>query len=265
MWFPECLSISGRRCQGQWILEALKCKSGYVLSTCASSAEGKMTATPLSHPSAAIWQPHPCISTAAGSPAICWPFSFPQPLRPEWINFWNLQSQMYGWELNTDEKLLEKGVGVAGKQHYLSPMASVRSSSTSPGCLAVLWAPAESDACSRSPGHFWLLTLCLSPLMGVFCSMTSQERRGKPHLLAQVFLYSSDPLSFTHQHSWIHQFLWQHPWLQAASGVGQSQNIILVHLSPWKVLQKHEVTARKGWKFYLALFFLSQKTNIFKL
>lgn len=130
------------------------------------------------------------------------------------------KSQMYSWELNVDEKLLEKQEGVAGKQHYLSPMASIRSSSTSPGSLAVLWAPAEFDACSRSPGHFWLLALCLSPIMGVLCSMISQERRGKPHKphsLAQVFLFT-DPLSFLHQQSWIHQFLWQCPWLQAVSG-----------------------------------------------
>lgn len=64
-------SISGRRCQGQQILEAFVCKSGYVLSLFASSAEGEMTATPLSHPSAAIWQPPLYINTAAGLHAIC--------------------------------------------------------------------------------------------------------------------------------------------------------------------------------------------------
>lgn len=64
-------SISGRRCQGQRILEALVCKSGYVLSPFASSAEGEVTATPLSHPPAAIWQPPLYINTAAGLHAIC--------------------------------------------------------------------------------------------------------------------------------------------------------------------------------------------------
>lgn len=176
------------------------------------------------------------------------------PWRDQFLEF--TKNQMYSWVLNVDEKLLEKQVGVAGKQqHYLSSVAGVRSSSTSSGSLAVLGAPAEFDACSRSPGHFWLLALCLSPLMDVFSSMISRERRGKPHLLAQVFLFSSDPLSFSHQHSWIHQYLWQCSWLQAVSGAEQSQNFILVHLSPWKVLQKHEVTARKGWKFYFTFFF----------
>lgn len=80
-------SISSRRCQGQWILEALKCESGYVLSPFASAAEREVPATPLSHPSAAIWQPPPYISAAAGLHAICRPVSFPQPLRPGWINF----------------------------------------------------------------------------------------------------------------------------------------------------------------------------------
>lgn len=60
------------------------------------------------------------------------------------------------------------------------PMASIRSNSTFPGSLAVLWGPAEFDACSRSPGHFWLLALCLSPWW-VCSAAWSARREGANH------------------------------------------------------------------------------------
>lgn len=181
---------------------------------------------------------------------------FPSTLMPWMDQFLEFtKTQMYSWELSVDEKRLEERVGVAGKQHYLSSMAGVRSSSTTPGSLAVLWAPAEFDACSRSPGHFWLLALCLNPLVDVFCSVISQESRWNPHLLAQVgfvhfrpspFLPSTlldPPVSLTMSLA-PNSF---RDWAKSEFYFGASLTL--------KSVKKHEVTARKIWKFYFTFFF----------
>lgn len=80
------------------------CKSGYVLSPFASSA-GEMTVTPLSHPSAAIWQPpllHQQGSCLTLYPPTIFFFLALPPLSYRSSEF--TKCLMFRQELSTDEK-----------------------------------------------------------------------------------------------------------------------------------------------------------------
>lgn len=138
---------------------------------------------------------------------------------------------MSHWEVNTDGQMLESWRELLESSIYpLEKYTYIHCQSKH----HISWFPyrppslTEFDACSESTSHFCLLALCCIPLLlEIFCSRTSQlqERRDKPPLLAPAFLlrFSSNLLSFPHQHSWAHQFLWGdwHPQVQPVWGMSE--------------------------------------------